>query len=63
MSTRVERNTEIAIGDQYKLDDLRESALRFVARNFRRIRTEAKPTLLPLQENLALMMEVMLDAI
>ena len=49
--------------DQYKLDDLRESALRFVARNFRRIRAEAKPTLLPLQEKPALMMEVMLDAI
>ena len=49
--------------DQYKLDELREMAFKYVARNFRRIRAEARATLLSLQDNPTLMMEVMLEAL
>ena len=45
------------------LDELREMAFKYVARNFRRIRAEARATLLALQDNPTLMMEVMLDAL
>ena len=48
--------------DQYGLDDLRESAFRFVGSNFRRIRSEHKESLKPLSEHPELMMEVMMEA-
>ena len=49
--------------DQYGMDALRAVALRFLARNFRQVRREARETLRVLQDHPALMMEVMLAAL
>ena len=48
--------------DQWKMDELRTVALRFLARNFRQVRSDAKEALRLLQDHPALMMEVMLEA-
>ena len=46
--------------DEHKLDELREMSFKFIARNFRRIKAEAKETLMLLKDKPELMMEVML---
>ena len=48
--------------ETYNLEEARKLALRFVARNFKKIRAEARQTLLQLKEEPALLMEVMLIA-
>ena len=48
--------------DQYGLDDLRDSTFKFVARNFRTIRSQHKDSLTQLGQHPELMMEVMMEA-
>ena len=47
----------------HQLEDLRETGKKYIARNFRRIRTEARGTLQLLGQHPELMMEVMVDAL
>lgn len=47
---------------QYGLDDLRNSAFKFVTQNFRRIRSDHKESLQQLAHHPELMMEVMMEA-
>ena len=47
----------------YGLDDLRQATFRFLTRNFRLIRSEARSSLNVLQEHPAIMMEVMMEAL
>jgi hypothetical protein len=46
--------------DEYAIEGLRESALRYLTRNFRTIRAEASHTLAKLLEKPELMAEVMM---
>ena len=48
--------------DHWNMDELRAVALRFLTRNFRQVRREAREPLRVLQDHPALMMEVMLKA-
>ena len=65
---RRELSTANAVGwfiaaDLHSLDDLRDATFGFVARNFRKIRSDHKDSLRQLGQHPELMMEVMMDAI
>ena len=49
--------------DEYGLDDLRTSTFRYLTRNFRKVKAQAKKTFQILSDKPHLMMEVMLEAI